>query len=153
MTDENTAIHAPTSVAAWKESNTVTVMFNDELGFEVKHIDITSWLASKKGNALMTLMQGQMNSGNDKKMPDGDAGNILEMMKSIDELLVEIVISPPLTEQGNSPEESVSLANVLPAFKMKIMGELTGGDQYQRMANFRGGQTSNVVAAPEGKDL
>ncbi len=144
----------PTSLESWQEHNTVTVMFSDNLGFKMRHIDVASWLTAQKDNPLMATLQTSMKQGNnpekamkDVLTDDKDAlGNLANMLN---DLLIEVVIEPPLAEQGNDPAESISLMSVLLEHKMLAFSALSGGDQFAQMSQFRSGQASNVVAAPE----
>lgn len=138
----------PLSVESWQEHNTMTVMFTDDLGFKVRHIDIASWLADQKGNPLMATLQKSMKDGGKPiDVISEDENAIAGISSIIDKLLIDVVIEPPLLEQGH--EGGLSLKNVMIAYKMQVFQELTGGQQYAQMSQFRGGQASNVVAAPE----
>ena len=138
----------PLSLEAWQEHNTLIVMFTDDLGFKVRHIDIASWLTEQKGNPLMATLQKSMKEGGKPLDVIGEDDNAIEGISSIiDQLLIDVVVEPALLEQGN--EKGLSLKNVMIQYKMQVFQELTGGQQYAQMSQFRGGQASNVVAAPE----
>lgn len=138
----------PFSAEAWQEHNTLTVMFTEDLGFKVRHIDIASWLADQKGNPLMATLQKSMKEGGKPLDVIGENENAIEGISSIiDQLLIAVVIEPPLVEQGH--EDGLSLKNVMISYKMEVFQQLTGGQQYAQMNQFRGGQAGNVVAAPE----
>ncbi len=152
MSDKTTLQYDPTSLASWQDSATMTVMISDKLGLKVKHIDILMWLSEEKGNPLMAAMRSSMQSG---KNPLADIGEDEETVNNLSEvinkLLIEVVVSPPLTEQGNPPAESRSLKNIRLNDKIKVFEALIGGERYEQMDRFRNGSPSNVVAAPEGK--
>ena len=128
-------------------------MFNDDLGMKVKHIDVVAWMNAEKGNPLLLTLQKSMKTGGLESTLAGDDGSMLEIGEGIDALLVDIVIDPPLTEQGNDPNESISLLNVLLEHKMMVFKELTGGAQYGKLAEFRQAPSSDVLAVPKSEDV
>lgn len=149
MVDEKQQpVFDPTSLGAWEEHNTFTVMFSDKLGFTVKNIDVMQWMNEQKGNPLLATLQESMKSG-DNPLESPDEKTTELFTKFINDLLIELVISPPLTEQGNKPEESLSLRNVSFAHKVMVFEELTGGKMFNKASSFREIAPSNVVAAPE----
>lgn len=149
MVDKNKQSFDPTSLDAWKEHNTFTIMFSDDLGFECKNIDVLQWMNEQKGNPLLATLQKSMKSDDDP-LADADEDTIELFTQFINDLLVELVVSPPLTEQGNAPEESYSLRNVSFAHKVMVFEELTGGKMFNKVSSFREITPSNVVAAPTG---
>ncbi len=152
MSDKNTPQYDPTSLAAWQENALMTVMVDENLGFKVNHIDILMWLSEDKGNPLMAAMRSSMQSGNNPLADLGEDEETLHNLTDvINKLLIEVVVSPPLTEQGNPPAESRSLKAILLDDKIKVFQTLIGGNSYEKMNKFRNGSPSNVVAAPEGE--
>ena len=122
MVDEKNNSFDPTSLDAWKEHNTFTIMFSDKLGFTCKNIDVLQWMNEQKGNPLLASLQESMKQG-ENPLANPDEDTIDTFTKFINDLLIELVVSPPLTEQGNKPEESYSLRNVSFAHKVMVFEE------------------------------
>lgn len=152
MGDKNTVEYDPTSLAAWQENASMLVMVSDKLGFRVNHIDILMWLSEDKGNPLMAAMRSSMQTGGNPLEAIGEDKETLDQLgELINKLMIELVTSPPLTEQNHPPESSRSLRSIKLDDKIKVFEALIGGDRYTQMDNFRGEQGSNVVATPEGQ--
>jgi hypothetical protein len=139
----------PTSVAAWREQTLTTIQLTDKLAVQVRMADVLMLLGDV--NPLLQALQKMQGAEGDgmKVLQEPDALN--KLTASLNDLLVKVMVSPPLVEQGHDPEEAISLAHIPLDYKIEIFSALIGGgDLLEKMQSFRDGPVSGVVAGRKG---
>lgn len=147
----------PTSLDAWRQRRTATLHLSGDVAVVYRQIDILSILDSD-GNApnpLMSIVQGHT------KRSDGDeeGGNMIAnpegvhaLRTMLNDLLVRVVVSPPLTEQGN--KDGVSVDDFTLEDKLTIFEALAGGAvNLDAAKRFPAQPTESVGVAPERQDV
>ena len=145
---------------AWKARETKEFTSKDGLTVIVKTVDPIEFLAGSGGTSnplLGTLMEMAQSKGkNSEKKLEKLITEKPEMLKSLVEMMKEFtlaaVIDPPLTENGNPPEESVSVSIIPFEMKMDIFSYVMGGSEALSDAqNFPEEEGSGVVASSNGE--
>lgn len=153
--------YAPTSLEAWNEHTTEIIQLTEHLAVEIQSVDFLALLTAGDGtNPLLALMQ-EMVDRDEKGITQDEDGMKLEMaqimkdpdklrrlVEGLDRMLTQIVINPPLLEQGH--ENGVPLIRLKSEWKFKIFDQISGGsaqlEAAQRFLEKEGG--SLVVAQP-----
>jgi len=151
--------HGPTSLEAWQEYSAVTITLTDQLAVKVRRYDVLSLLNQQnlaKMNPLLQVLQQAV---------DGkDAANVgKSLLKSpeslgvlseiLNEVLVQVIIEPPLLEQpGHDSQNAISVNHIPIEFKFRIFMELIGGmEKLTQLVSFQQQQAAGVVAPRPGK--
>lgn len=135
-------------LGAWKK-NTKVITLDDGLEVEVRMLDVLAMLTAGVNNPLMATVSKLM--GGDQQVLATAAkedpemlGNLAGMLRTV---CLKAIIDPPLSENGHSPEESISVDEIGLEHKMTIFGELLGGAKLAEAKGFLQQPTSNVVSS------
>jgi hypothetical protein len=128
------------SLANWQQlTQPKEIKLNEQFSVLVKPLDVMAFMTSGADNPLMGYMQGLMKGG--KVKPQDAEKNLLDdpkavaaLIESLDKLLIEAVVEPPLLEQGN--DEGIPVGAIPFAFKLAIFNELIGGLAVQQVQAF-----------------
>ena len=140
----------PTSLAAWEEHATQVIQLSDKLAVKVKTLDVLDYLTGEEGrpNPLMAALQKEMGTGSASGqgvMRDPEALPALQEM--LTKLMLDVVVSPPLIEQGH--EHGISVKQIKLEYKFQIFTELMGGqDGITRLSTFREEPGTSMVVGP-----
>jgi hypothetical protein len=154
------ALHPPTSLAAWNEYNTQTIPVSEKLAFEIAGMDVLA-LLTQGTNPLLAIIQdivgkeeqGITTDGNlDMKMLQAEPEKLKALVESLDKILIDIVINPPLKEQGNP--DGLPLIRIPTNFKWKIFQEISGGEAaLDATQTFPQAEAVSLVVASAGNGL
>lgn len=160
MGNQNGNGHAPTSVDAWNQYNSEIIPVSDRLSIEVAGYDVMALLTGGR-NPILAIIQDMVERDAEGK-PQLDKINegalldkpekLAELSKALDQLLIDIVISPPLKEQGF--EDGYSLVRIPFNYKMRVFEHISGGEQALTAAErFHPAETPSLVIAPASTGL
>lgn len=154
--NENNGNFAATSVEAWDAYNSEIIQLSDRLAIEIAGYDVLALLLGGT-NPVLAIIQGMVER-DEKGQPQLDKLNeaalmkdpdkLKELSKALDQLLIDIVISPRLKQQGF--EDGYSLARIPFNYKMRVFEHISGGEQALTAAErfHQTEATSLVVAQP-----
>ncbi len=149
--------YAPTSLEAWNQYNSEIIPLNDHLAIEVAGYDVMALLTGGS-NPLLAILQDlvekdaegkpQLDSINEAALLDKPE-KLAALSAALDQLLIDIVISPPLKEQGNA--NGYPLVRIPFNYKMKVFEYVSGGEQALTAAErFHPAETTSLVIASTG---
>lgn len=152
--------YAPTSVEAWNEYNSEIIQMNERLAIEIAGFDVMALLLGGK-NPILGIIQ-EMVERDENGKPKLDSLNeaslidspekLTKLSQALDALLIDLVINPPLKEQGH--EAGVSLVRIPFNYKMRIFEHISGGDQALTAAErFHPAEGTSMVVAPASEGL
>lgn len=145
-------IYDKSSLEAWREHNTREIMLSEHLSVKVRHYDVLSLIAGEDGqqNPLMAIMArvtGQGGDASDAQAALSNPQTLTALAKTLDEVMVKVVVSPPIKEAG--AEDGISVKEIPFEFKMRVFEALIGSEGLPQASAFPNGQASGVVAGPE----
>ena len=146
---------APSSLEAWQEFGIQEIQLTEQLSVKVYPIDVVAKLSrGDDDNPLLSIVAAAVQgSSGDEVGPKlmEDPKTLAALSEKIDEILIEVMVSPPLIEQGD--DEGISIGRIPFEHKMTIFNHLMGGSQLDQLEKFRGGQSSPVVNTQKGKRI
>jgi len=140
-----------TGLAAWKEHLTETVEVGEGLAIRIRRLNVLTLLGGDGPNPLMGIVGQFVGAGpaevGSLMLSDPTAlAGLREMLRG---LLIQVVIEPPLVEQG--VEDGVSVDEIPLEAQLAVFGAVFGGEDLLRGAErFPAGSAAAVVAAPDG---
>lgn len=141
---------SPTSAAAWREKLIRTIEFEDGLAIKFRRINMLALLDSEGDapNPLLSIvgqhMNGQQQAIGKKLMEDPTALHHLRVL--LKDILVKVVIEPPLVEQEH--EDGICVDDIDMEKQMAVFEALMGGGAGLKSAQaFRQQSTSPVVSS------
>ena len=160
VVQENTNGYAPTSVEAWTAYNSEIIQVSDRLAIEVAGYDVMALLTGG-GNPILAILQDMVERDAEGK-PQLDTINeaalldrpekLAALSEALNKLLIDIVINPPLKEQGHA--NGYSLVRIPFNYKMKVFEHVSGGEQALTAAErFHTAETASLVIAPASAGL
>ncbi len=152
--------HAATSLEAWNEFNSEIIQVSDRLAIEVAGYDVMALLTGGR-NPILAIIQDmverdaegkpQLDKINEAAMLDRPE-KLAELSQALDQLLIDIVINPPLKEQGH--DNGYSLKKIPFNYKMKVFEHISGGEQaLTATQRFHTPETASLVIAPASAGL
>jgi hypothetical protein len=160
MANNGNGNYPATSIDAWNEFNSEVIQVSERLAIEVAGYDVMALLTGGR-NPILAIIQDMVERDEQGKPQLGkmdesaliDQPEKLEALsKALDQLLVDIVINPPLKEQGH--ENGYSLVRIPFNYKMKVFEHISGGDQALTAAErFHQAETASLVVAQPSAGL
>jgi hypothetical protein len=147
----------PTSLAAWEENATQIIQLDEKLAVKVKTYDVLDLLIGdgQAPNPLMGALQKSMQGdggGGIGQTLMSDPAALAALQNMLNQLMCEVMISPPLKEQGN--EQGISLKQIKLEYKFQIFMELMGGEEgVSRLSRFREEPGASMVVGPAVQTL
>lgn len=126
-----------TSLDAWNQHAAMTIILTDELAVKVRTYDVLSLLASGKKNPLMGIankLTGVKDAEAAGNALMDDPESVAQLTETLNKMLIEVVVSPPLKEQGH--EEGISVNQFTLEWKMMVFNALIGGHAVNRAETF-----------------
>lgn len=147
--------HAPSSLEAWEQFGIREIQLTEQLSVRVRPMDVIAWLSRDEDNPLLaTIVQSTQDGTKAAEaganlMSDGE--RMAQLSAKLDALMVEVMVSPPLLEQGS--ENGIPVARITFGQKMAIFFALIDEEQLGKLENFRSGQSRIVQSGPKGKTI
>ena len=115
-----------------------------EVVVRYKVLDILELLAHDNvDNPVLGKLIGSVQQGGGEGV-GRDPAAIAQIAAKIKPIMVDIIIDPPLIEQGH--QHGVSVSQIPPGVKLEIFMDLIGGDQLGAAETFRREQKKSMVA-------
>lgn len=146
---------ASATLEAWREFSIREIQLTEQLSVKVKPMDVIAWLSRGEENPLLATVVQSTQQGTDGVEAGANLMSDQERMgklsKSLDDLMIEVMVSPPLIEQGH--EHGIPVSKITFGQKMVIFKGLVDEEQLDQLSKFRGGQSSAVVSRSKGKTV
>jgi len=157
---DNGAVFDPTSLEAWQEQSTIIVPVGKKLGLKIRVLDVMGLMAGdgETVNPLMSIISKAANNrGNLNQQQLGaeifkDEKAFGGLVKTLDDILIKVLVSPPLIEQGF--EKGISVNQIPFEAKMKVFFALMGGEApVAQLSQFRGEESGVLAPRPTSEAL
>ncbi|RMH11463.1 MAG: hypothetical protein D6698_16315 [Gammaproteobacteria bacterium] len=123
------------------------IILTDHLSVLVKTQDILAMMSVK--NPLLASIRAMMGDGDTMQNVLQNPKTFAEFTNALNELLCDVIIAPPLIENG--AEDGVSINQLTMDWKLKIFYALVGGKgTLEQAETFRDGQGTGVVDREAG---
>lgn len=140
------------SLDAWRQHNTRDIPVSEHLSMRVRHYDVLALIAGDDGadNPLLNVIARAAGVGSSEQ--PGQLMNSPETLKALattlNNLLIKVVISPQLLEQGH--KDGISVTEIPFEYKMRVFEAMIDAEGLPRAAEFPYGSGGGVVAGPTG---
>lgn len=112
----------PTSSTAWHTHSTLTIALNEKLAVTVRRLDVIGYLTQDDPpNPLLAVVARRSENPLSQ-----DPAALAAIHRTLDTLLLRVMLAPPLLEQGHP--DGISLSSIPFAYKFAIFSALLGGE-------------------------
>lgn len=157
---DNGAVFDPTSLEAWLENAVIVVPVSKKLALKIQVLDVMALMSGdgETVNPLMAIVSKAAGTqGRASQVQLGaeifrDEKALGALSKTLNDMLVKVVVSPPLIEQGF--EKGISVNQIPFDAKMKVFFTLMGGEEkVGQLQQFRPEQSPTVAPRPTSETV
>lgn len=112
----------PTAPTTWHDHSTLTIPLTDSLAVTVRRLDVIGYLTQDNPpNPLLAVV-----SRRTEQPLSTDPAALAALHRTLDALLVQVMVAPALVEQGHP--DGIALSSIPFAYKFAIFSTLLGGE-------------------------